>query len=520
MSVVEIRRRQIRCATAAFAALALLNCAVAGPSVAGPADPPAPAIAPTWTGFYVGGNIGLRSTQTNWTGVDFFGPSIPGLNEQSFSDAKFRYGAYGGFNWQFLPRWVVGVEGDWGSAKKTTTQAGFLPGFSGIFFPLIPGDTASVRTTWDASARGRLGFLLTPSLMVYGTGGPSRQHFELTSTCGPLDCVPVATARTEATRRAWTIGGGIEAQFAHNWLARAEYRYADYGTAHEVLNFPSPISHPAFADIALKTNTFTFGLAYRLDPAGASDAYAAADSGAWWPAIGSTGHEWNGPYVGADGGVRSSQFLWNTVAINGFPVAIPLFPDTTHESFNDTMFRKGLYGGYNWQFAPQWIAGLEGDWGTANKTTTQYGFLPGFAGVFGPIDLGDSISVKTRWDASARARLGLLVTPSLLVYGTAGKAWQRYDVTAVCGTISCGSTKSITKSITAPGWTYGGGIEAAIIGGWRARAEYRYANYGTSRELLNNYPFPFPLSLFPMSVATDFKLSTQTVLFGLGYIFN
>jgi opacity protein-like surface antigen len=58
------------------------------------------------------------------------------------------------------------------------------------------------------------------------------------------------------------------------------------------------------------------------------------------------------------------------------------------------------------------------------------------------------------------------------------------------------------------------------MGGWRVRAEYRYTNYGTSRELLNNQPFPFPLSLFPMSVATDFKLSTQTVLVGLGYIFN
>ena len=47
---------------------------------------------------------------------------------------------------------------------------------------------------------------------------------------------------------------------------------------------------------------------------------------------------------------------------------------------NGTAFRFGGYVGYNWQFARTWVAGLEGDVGSANKTVTLNGvFLPGSA---------------------------------------------------------------------------------------------------------------------------------------------
>ena len=141
--------------------------------MAGPSDSPAPPIPATWTGFYLGGNVGVRSTQTDWIAGNFVTSPKPDLSSQSFSDSAFRAGAYGGFNWQFLPRFVAGVEGDWGRAPKTTMQGGLLPGFAGIFFPILPGDNVSVRTTWDASARARLGFLLTPSVMIFGAAGRS-----------------------------------------------------------------------------------------------------------------------------------------------------------------------------------------------------------------------------------------------------------------------------------------------------------------------------------------------------------
>jgi len=84
--------------------------------------------------------------------------------------------------------------------------------------------------------------------------------------------------------------------------------------------------------------------------------------------------------------------------------------------------------GYNWQFAPQWVAGIEADGAYANKTDTAAG-VPGCSinctGTPGPG--ADKSSVKMGWDASLRARLGYLVLPNLMAYGTGGIAWQHFE---------------------------------------------------------------------------------------------
>jgi outer membrane immunogenic protein len=498
---VQIQHSRLRSSLAAVAAVALFDSAIAI------AAPPPPAQY-NWTGFYLGASAGVRSSQTNWELVDFAGPPIDGASEQSFHDVGFRGGLYFGYNWQFAPRWVTGIEGDWGWGNKTTTQEGFLPGASGVFFPIFPGDTVSVQTTWDASLRARLGYLVTPSFLVYGTGGAAWQHYKLMSTCGQFICFPAAiTATADVTRMGWTVGGGIEIALWRNWLARAEYRYADFGTARVTWNDFAPVfGVPVTSDIKLVTNTFQFGLAYRFDPVNRG-----AMPETMWPAPGQ--RAWNGIYVGLSGGARSSQTAWTTTDFAFFG---PPIPGTNDESYNDTAFRGGLYAGYNWQFAPRWIAGVEGDFGGANKKTTQIGFLPGLSGGIpgGPINPGDSSSVKTTWDASLRARLGFLATPSLLVYGTGGIAWLHYEIASVCGTFTCIAEFTSASAKTAQGWTIGGGLEAAIMDGWRARAEYRYADFGTSQHALD--------VLGPVTVPAlvDIKLQTHTVMFGLGYLFN
>lgn len=501
---MQIQRGQLRSILAAFAAVALFNTVTPTPANAAPPPP----IQMDWTGFYLGASAGVRSSQTSWDLVDFGGPPLPGASGQSFHDAGARAGLYFGYNWQFAPRWVAGVEGDWGWGNKSTTQYGFLPGADGVFFPIFPGDTATVRTTWDASLRARLGYLVTPSFLLYGTGGAALQRFEITSTCA---CFPDITAMSGFTKLGWTVGGGIEVPVARNWLARAEYRYADFGTARVTWDdFVPAFGAAAISDIKLATSTFQFGLAYRLDPANRGGMF---DREPMWPASGKGG--WNGVYVGLSAGARSSQADWTTTDISFFG---PPFPGTNEESFNDTAFRGGLYGGYNWQFAPRWIAGVEGDWGSANKTTTQIGFLPGLSGpiIGGPINPGDTVSVKTSWDAGLRARLGFLATPSLMVYSTGGVAWQHYEIASVCGTNTCIAEFTSTDAKTAQGWTVGGGIEAVVMGPWRARAEYRYADFGTSVHFLD-VAGPPPADV-PATV--NIKLQTHTVMFGLGYIFN
>lgn len=456
------------------------------------------ASAPSWDGFYVGANVGLRATQSKWTGLDFFGPPVPGLESQTFNDAAFRYGFYAGYNWQFAPRWVAGIEGEWGDAQKTRTQPGFLPGFSGIFFGIVPGDTVSVQTNWDAGLRGRIGYLVTPSTLLYATGGAAWQDFKITSVCGPSDCGSETPASAHTTQVGWMAGGGIEKMLAGNWLARAEYRYADFGTSRETLHFGAPIFGTATVDLKLATSTYVFGLAYRFGGKAPSAPQPVAEV-----------PRWSGPYLGLAAGARSREFKWTTVVGGPFPI----LPGVGYEWYNDTEFRGGVFAGYNWQFAERFVAGIEGDWGTSNHTTTQYGALPGVDGVFGPIDPGDMIRVKTSWDTSARGRIGYLVDPSLLIYGTGGIAWQHLQVVEACGPLTCGATTSATDTIMAQGWTYGGGIEAAVGGGWRLRAEYRFADYGTMRE---NFSAP----LLQVPTIADLMLKTQLVQFGASYVFN
>jgi len=125
--------------------------------------------------------------------------------------------------------WVAGVEASLGLGSQTTNLNGvtFTPGVAPLSFALR-GDNFALRTGWDGSARARLGFLVTPSALVYATGGAAWQRYDVTSTCAELvaagGCIfgPPAVITIGDTRVGYTIGGGIETQLVGNWFARGE----------------------------------------------------------------------------------------------------------------------------------------------------------------------------------------------------------------------------------------------------------------------------------------------------------
>jgi outer membrane immunogenic protein len=180
----------------------------------------------------------------------------------------FRSAPYLGVNWQIMPRWLAGIEGDFGIANQATSLEGF--GFSpGVFaFERNKSDTFAVRTTWDASARGRVGFLVTPALLAYGTAGAAWQHFTVASTCVSLACGELAPAFvTESTTKAgWTVGAGLESMLSGNWFARAEYRFADFRPTSLTLPRQDRVGNPVSSnfDVGLRTHTATFGISYKF----------------------------------------------------------------------------------------------------------------------------------------------------------------------------------------------------------------------------------------------------------------
>jgi outer membrane immunogenic protein len=271
----------IRVASVAVAAFAFVG-AVRAADLKAPAYNSPPTIdASSWTGFYAGLGVGFRASRTELTttSVSFAGVPLSLANvikSQPFHGGAFRLSPIVGFNWHFAPRWVAGVEGDFGFADQTTALAGYpsTPAFGNTLNPL---DSLAVKTKWDASLRGRFGILLTPAVLAYATGGPAWQHYKVTSTCGSPVCevTPGANGFTPAiitnsiTKTGWTIGGGFEIALQEHWLARAEYRYADFGAPSFVIARSSirPSFNPSVDtfDVRMRTHAATFGLAYKFN---------------------------------------------------------------------------------------------------------------------------------------------------------------------------------------------------------------------------------------------------------------
>ena len=234
-----------------------------------------PTMAVNWTGFYIGGSVGGRWSDSSWSTTAIgspLGPSDPTTTPASFNSSSFRAGGYIGYNWQFSPSWVAGVEADaaWGHNSKT------LAGIPGTFGPTGFGvdagaqafDSSNVKLGWDGSVRGRVGYLITPTWLVYATGGVAWQQVDINAACAGSFfnsswCVAPRNETVSTTRTGWTVGGGIETLLWNNWLLRAEYRYADYGNIGHTFFGGTGIDEVAMTE-SLKTHTGLIGLAYKF----------------------------------------------------------------------------------------------------------------------------------------------------------------------------------------------------------------------------------------------------------------
>jgi outer membrane immunogenic protein len=260
------------------------------------------AVAPvwSWTGFYVGGDVGAKGMDDQWTATSLFdsGGPVPGAlalpidasSPRNYNITGARAGGYVGYNWQFDPKWVAGVEADMAWAYARSTQGGF-PGCSSPAgcvsgATVVPnglpfgGDTTRVTMNWDASIRGRLGYLIASDTLIYGTGGVAFQNVQAFGQCvspflSSLLCFTLTGAATpspgitqSATLVGPTIGAGVEQHLWGNWLLRAEYRYANFGSWSTLFAFPSPapgVGNNTYRfSNAINTNIAEAGLAYKF----------------------------------------------------------------------------------------------------------------------------------------------------------------------------------------------------------------------------------------------------------------
>ena len=250
-------RNKIRFGLAGIVALTISSPLFAAdmPVKAPPLAPPAAVY--DWTGVYVGGEVGGKWTSDKWntTCVDAGGAPLglcgspvslaafPGAPDSTaantFKTSGLRAGVYGGLDIQVSPSWVVGIEGDWAGYKKSSTVPGIL-GCStaactgGALVPFsLGGDFTSVKFGDDYSARLRAGYLVTQTVLAYGTGGIAFQRISATLACTGATspaCLFNHMETQNNTLWGYTVGGGLEWRVAQNWLLRGEYRYSNFGT--------------------------------------------------------------------------------------------------------------------------------------------------------------------------------------------------------------------------------------------------------------------------------------------------
>jgi outer membrane immunogenic protein len=209
----NLMRRFLRCS------IALIS---AGPAFAGDLlsrkDAPvylAPTPAFSWTGFYVGADIGAALASTS---VDQF------TYTHRSNDAGILGGGYVGYNYQVSPNFVLGVEGDFQGATSDSSLTDVSPPFFGKI---------TNQQNWLAAINGRLGVAYDRALF-YAIGGAAWTQDRVTSDYALLRVGAFNQTFAQSTRQnldlsGFDVGGGVESAIYSNWIGRVEYRYYDFG---------------------------------------------------------------------------------------------------------------------------------------------------------------------------------------------------------------------------------------------------------------------------------------------------
>jgi outer membrane immunogenic protein len=168
----------------------------------------------SWTGCYLGGNIGGL-----WVRKDFSIDAIPGrptgTSLGGHDASSFIGGVQAGCNYQ-VGAWVFGIQGDYDWADAVGTHAD----------PFFVGFTDRSRTSSLGSVTGRVGYAWDRFLgYVKGGGAWERDNYTAIFTATGAT---IATA--SETRGGWTVGIGGEYAFTNNLSGFIEYDYYDFGT--------------------------------------------------------------------------------------------------------------------------------------------------------------------------------------------------------------------------------------------------------------------------------------------------
>lgn len=151
----------------------------------------------------------------------------------------FAGGVHLGYNWQFAPSWVVGIEGDWQFTGIDASEQDPIRNAAGAIFNANQFTTLSRDVDWLASARARLGFAWD-RVLVYATGGIAWGKFDYFGYTESVPPAAVWTTSIDSVKTGCVLGGGLEWAFTKNWLLRVEYLFYRFPGVDQIIT-ASPV---------------------------------------------------------------------------------------------------------------------------------------------------------------------------------------------------------------------------------------------------------------------------------------
>lgn len=468
MGTAPVKNEKMRNASRALLAgvslMALIAPSYAAdlPLVKAPAPAPAPAPIPSWAGFYLGLHGGY-----GWARHDLSDPfelvtdtpqTIDGIHGQ---DAL--YGAHAGYNWQF-GRAVTGLEFDFSRTGIKGSNGVSETAAVGVLGTATESLTLRESLQYLGSARARLGWLPADNVLVYGTAGLAWGRFDhaLEDVGSGAFGSFAETVRNPITKFGWAAGLGTEVMLgSSSWIGRAEYLHYQFDSLLGSSAFNGAGLNVSVTSGATTVDVVRAGISYKFnDPVRvAPTLYTKAP-------IASAATVWTGFYLGAHGG-----YAWGDDPYSA-PTAVFSVGDDVLRGTSSSGWIAGGHFGHNWQY-DRIVTGFEADLSAADikGATTSATDIKG---------LTLSFDEKVKYLGTLRGRLGFTPTSNILLYGTAGLDWERFErseTDANTGPAGVDVVRTTTPSDQF-GWVAGAGGEMMLGGSnWIGRLEYLHYDF-------------------------------------------